>query len=668
MQALLKLVQAKDDAKRLLDHCTSHGIKLVNREHGVELTAEIVENGGFSLNHGGYGSKITLGTGKGFSSKWKMVTNDELLDSKKPFTNLTIFIHESVAPLKQIAMRAFIAKNGGVIGSDCEGELWIHTLKHKEVLASIPEKVVRVDLNAFLIAFPSAAKALEKSIDPEPTAKGGKNRKAKITPLQIAEFEEIKLLLSDDDLANVNVGLLRARELSEHLDHLLGDLKIKDGELSNAGLYRQLGRSTHRDFIVYNLLSMAADDSKAAWTRAAITSICLKHSSATPVLIGFDGLERLAITANTNGNLVDDSLRLETGFDNCSAFPFLVSLRTSIPLKGLSAPLLDDLCLQTDCFVEPENSAIPARVRSLSLHDIPSLHDLGFLNGNKTIQRIHVANCPSLRDISALESLPALTHALIEAEIETPPSAWPEKFIHLEAEKWTSESLGKLPPGLMHLTLGACTGIKNLKCLEHCKAPFTDHSLGSNLTNREKIVNTRTDKDGSYIYLSYESGDSCWGVAPAGHLNLSGCQGIASIDGLFKGCGLKQIGLPSHAIDVSALAEMPDVSVVVGSVSEDVIQALSCLPKLRLKIADCYSLKDLKDLAFLEPIASNLVALDLTQVYMVRDVSSVVKMENLEELKIDGRSENPAMAQLKKSRLTSRGQIDAFRLKFMAGG
>jgi hypothetical protein len=44
-----------------------------------------------------------------------------------------------------------------------------------------------------------------------------------------------------------------------------------------------------------------------------------------------------------------------------------------------------------------------------------------------------------------------------------------------------------------------------------------------------------------------------------------------------------------------------------------------------------------------------------------------MNMEKLAELKIDGRSENPAMIQLKKSRFTSKGQIDALRLKFMAG-
>lgn len=109
---------------------------------------------------------------------------------------------------------------------------------------------------------------------------------------------------------------------------------------------------------------------------------------------------------------------------------------------------------------------------------------------------------------------------------------------------------------------------------------------------------------------------------------------------------------------------MAEVTVVIGKRSEDIIQSLSCLPRLRLKIANC---KSLKDLEFLKPLLSNLVALDLTQVYTVKDVSAVIKMENLAELKIDGRSDNPAMAQLKKSRFTSKGQIDTFRLKFMAG-
>ena len=671
MHALLKLVQSKDDIKRLLDLFEARDIQLANREHGEALTADVVENGGFSVNYGGYGRKITLGTSKSFASKWEAITYEELFDSKNPFANVTVFLHESVPQLERDAVGAFVTKNGGVINPDSKADLWIHALKAREASTAIPEKVVRADLNAVLEAFPRAAKALEKTMEDSPPTKGGRAKKVKITPEQIAAFEEITALLADKDLAKVNEGLRRARDLSEHLDRILDGLKVNDGELSEAGLYRQLGRESHRDFVIYNLLSMASADSKAGRARACIINIHLRSAKILPVLKGFDALEALTLTLSRSeqggaiASLIDREFSLEMGFASCSEFPSLLYLHTTLPLQSLAAPILEELILASDSTVPLEADGIAPSVTRLSLRDIPSLSNLTFLAGNKTIQRIHIADCPALRDISALATLPALTHAVIKAEIEIPPTTWPESLVHLEAERWVCESLGQLPPGLTHFSLGACTGIKNIVCIEHCQAPFTDHSLGINVTNREKIADTKLDKDGDNLWLDFESGDySRVGVAPAGHLSLGGCQSIASLDGLVSGCGLKQIRLPSHPIDVSALTAMPEVTVVIGKRSEDIIQSLSCLPKLRLKIANCDSLKDLK---FLEPLFSNLVALDLTQVYTVKDVSAVIKMENLAELKIDGRSDNPAMAQLKKSRFTSKGQIDTFRLKFMAG-
>jgi hypothetical protein len=326
--------------------------------------------------------------------------------------------------------------------------------------------------------------------------------------------------------------------------------------------------------------------------------------------------------------------------------------------------MLDELVLRSECFDNLKSSDIPASATRLSLLDIPSLSNLEFLAGHKSIQRIYIADCPALRDISALASLPALTHAVIKAEIETPPAIWPESLVHLEAEGWVCEVLGQLPSCLTHFSIDACTSIKNLLCIEHCTAPFTDHALGINVTNREKIVNVRTSKKSENVWFDFESGNySSLGVLPAGHLRLGDCPSLVSLEGLTSRCGLKQIHLPSHPIDVSSLKDVPEAIVVIGKRSENVIKSLSCLPRLRLRI----HYKSLDDLEFLEPLYHTLVALDLTQVCSVKDVSAVIKMENLAELKIDGRSDNPAMAQLKKSRFTSKGQIDAFRLKFMAG-
>lgn len=662
MQALLKLVNSKDDARRLLALCTSRGIQLASKQHGEELTEQIVENGGFSVSHGSYGSKITLGTGKGFASKWKPITNEQLFDAKKPFANLTVAFHESVPHLVHEAVGAFIAKNGGFLSTDGSADLWIHELKAKDALIAIPEEAARTDLNTLLDAFPRAAKVLEKAKESMPAAQSGKPKKAKITPEQIATFEEIKLLFSEEDFTKVNEGLLRAQELPEHLDHLLSGLKIKDGEISEAGLYRQLGWKSHRDFIIYNLLSMAPHDSKAAKIRSQITKI---QVSPPPVLKGFDSLETLKVSTHEDGHLISDNFKLESGFTNCSELPSLLSLDTSVPIDGLIAPILERLTLRSERCASVKASDIPPSVSRLSLCEIPALSDMGMLKGNQSVQRIYISNCPNLRDISAASTLTALTHAVIKAEIDTPPSEWPVSLIHLEAEKWTSDSLGRLPVSLKHFSLGACTGIRNLKCIEHCKVPFSEHSLGENVTSGEEIINVRSDKTGDFVYFDFASGNSSSSRArPAGYLSLGGCQDIVSLEGIHYDCGLKQIRLPSHPIDVTPLADMPEVIVIIGKRSEAIIQSLRCLPKLRLQISNCDSLKDLE---FLTPLLSNLVALDLSKVYTVRDISAVIKMENLAQLKINGRAKNPAMTQLKKSRFTTKSQIDAMKLKFMAG-
>ena len=665
MNALLKLVQTKDDAKRLLALCNSRDICLANKEHGEELTEQVVENGGFSVSHGSYGSKITLGTGKSFAAKWKPITKEELFDVKKPFVNLTVAFHVSVPQQERECIGVFIAKNGGVLSTDGLADLWIHALKAKDVLPAIPEQAARTDLNSLLNAFPRAAKALEKLQEPLPVAKGGKAKKAKITPEEIAAFEEIKQLLSEDDLAKVNEGLLRARELSDHLDYILSGLKIKDGEISDAGLYRQLGRKSHRDFIVCNLLSMASEDSKAAMFRSQIAKL---RVSPPPVLKGFDGLESLTVVAHEGDHLINNDLRLEDGFKQCSEFPSLLSLSTSIPLDGLVAPSLENLTLRSDPFAPPRDAHIPSSVTRLALINNPTLSDLGMLKGNKSIQRFYISDCPALRDISILSTLPVLTHAVIKAEVKVPPSKWPDTLIHLEAEGWMTETLGNLSAGLTHLSLRACSEIKNLKFLENCLIPFANHALGLSVLRREKIVDVKYSQDRDWVSLIFDSGDRVGSYRPAGYLNLAGCQAITSLDGLHNRCGLKEIWLPAIPIDVSTLSCLPEVTVAIFKPKQDtdgaLVQSLTCLPELRLKIGKCDVLESLD---FLEPLFSSLVALDLSQVWEVNDASSVFKMQKLAEFKINGHSDNPAMTLFKKSRFTSKSQIDALKLKFMAG-
>lgn len=768
MHALLKLVQSKDDIKRLLEHFEARDIQLANREHGEALTADVVENGGFSVNYGGYGRKITLGKGKSFASKWEAITHEELFDSKKPFANVTVFLHESVPQLERDAVGAFVTKNGGVINPDSKADLWIHALNAREASTAITEEVVRADLNAVLEAFPRAAKALEKSLESAPTDKGGVAKKTKITPEQIAAFEEITALLADKDLAKINEGLRRARDLSEHLDRILDGLKVNDGELSEAGLYRQLGRESHRDFVIFNLLSMASDCSKAAELRASITKISIGNfgrSTLLPIIRGFDAVETLALVAvNTDkkylsSDLIDEEFKIAKNFRSSPAMPSLKHLATSLSLQGLRAPRLKSLSLLYGADRHLSTGDIPTTVQQILFSEMSSLHDLSCLVDNDSIQRLWIDSCNELTDCSALATLSKLSHAVVKAPISIPPPAWPKSLIHLEIKGWNSVELGSLPLGLRHLSVGACKHLRDLASIEHCKEPFMDHALGSDLFLNENVVSSKADYHytGELVWHQFESGNHGSAVSAAGYLDLSECSNLVSLNGIMRGMKLREIRLPSHELDVSALASIKEIIISVdlaipiaappGNASEyrivftglgeasliDLIKALkhsmeigvvqakslienipqviwtggckkygeaivssiaevggiaqmisddhgshkndnswasslistiSPLPVLRLKIREC---EELDDLGFLEPLYLKIISLDLGQVKKINNVLGILKMNNLESLKIKGSSDNPAMTQLKKSRFTSKGQIDALKLKFMAG-
>lgn len=555
-----------------------------------------------------------------------------------------------------------------------------------------------------------------------------------LSPEHIATFKEIRRLFMDKDLAIVNEGLLKARALSEHLDYLLGGLTVRDGKLANS-IYQRLGRRPYHEFIVFSLLSMAHENTKASKIRSAIRILPENFfpKALYPVLKGFDGLEQLCVSGAGHADVVSDDMKLDNGgFTHCTEFPSLKTLKTSIPLTGLKAPKLDHLILDSDHFCELKSTDIPASVTRLSLRNISSLTDLDFLAENKAIQRIHVFCCTSLRDISALATLCGLTHAVIEAGIDTPPSVWPESLLHLEARGWACPSIGTLPHGLKHFSLAACTGINNLECIQDCIDPFIDNAIGISATyndyefeecsvdgksiawlkNPPRGYGPRSDTE-TVAYMHLRCNDRYelevkWShdVSPAGYLSLEGCRNITSLDGLPIGCSLKRILLPSHPIDVSALMPLQGYIVAVSPAaipfetllqtdpflelprafcaqSDEFIQSLSCLHELRLMIARGYIEGEvirgdqieqgmvpvpvsLINLDFLEPLYSELVSLDLSEISSVKDITALINMEKLAEFKIS-MHDDEFMAQYKRSAFMTKNQIDSLRLRLLAG-
>ena len=70
MNALLKLIKTSEDAHKLLKICEKNKCKILHINHGLELNSNIINEGGFSKNFGGYGSYSKLGIGDNFYKKW----------------------------------------------------------------------------------------------------------------------------------------------------------------------------------------------------------------------------------------------------------------------------------------------------------------------------------------------------------------------------------------------------------------------------------------------------------------------------------------------------------------------------------------------------------------------------------------------------------------------
>ena len=91
MKALLKIINTRDDASRLLKICDENNVKVLHKKHLKKLSKEIIQEGGFSTNFGGYGSYSNLGLGDSFHSKWHL---DGTI--KKQFSNVRVCFEDSI--------------------------------------------------------------------------------------------------------------------------------------------------------------------------------------------------------------------------------------------------------------------------------------------------------------------------------------------------------------------------------------------------------------------------------------------------------------------------------------------------------------------------------------------------------------------------------------------
>ena len=126
MKALFKLINTNDDANKLLKICKKNSYKILHKKHGQELNKNIISEGGFSINFGGYGSFSNLGLGDNFHTKWELETSD-----KKQFSKVLVSLDKSIDKELVKKISTFIEKNEGEIVSQEKCNLLVKNEKRK---------------------------------------------------------------------------------------------------------------------------------------------------------------------------------------------------------------------------------------------------------------------------------------------------------------------------------------------------------------------------------------------------------------------------------------------------------------------------------------------------------------------------------------------------------
>lgn len=667
MHALLRLVNSQEDAKRVLREFASKGITLASVMHDEILTEEIISSDGYVEEHGRHGNKDTLAYGKEFNDKWQPRESNGSVSTQKQFSSLSVHIDGSVGVELSKAISLFVQANGGEVSDIYQANICIFDADSATPTGEMRENCIQVTTTAFLIAFPAAARKLQGHQSDACSTSSEGNSAETVMLDKGSIVDDIKTLLADQDLMTVEKGLGMAQDLPDLIDSLLGGIRIRNGEITLTGLNRELAGSKHRLYSIYNLFSMAPATSKAAKTRASIQYLKVS-GHALPLLRGYDNAKEISLLNYSEENGEHANARtprhcLGIDFTKCTPFPALGKLvcHSAVQsLEGLIAPQLSSLTLRwTDNSPAELKGFLPSSLKRLCVIGLHGRLALDLLSSKDRLERLHIESGEDL-DASPLSAFQSLTHVSILAPVERAPSSWPSSLLYLNAGGWLVKSIGKLPSSLLHISVANCRYLRDLQDISDCLTPFEIPYMGRDVTE---------DEDG---------------LKESGFFSLVGCDSLETLDGIQYCKGLKILALPQQPINISAIKDMeelealvmPDqepqpwmvdsfsnITFILPRAKSKYLKGLSGIPRLKLRI-DCTVIDTL---ASFKPVFSNLVSLDLSKVETVRDVSAILSMNQLENLSINGRSGNPAMSILKRSRFSSKRQIDALRMQMLAG-
>jgi len=394
MNALFKLIKTSEDAHKLLKICEKNKCKILHNNHGVELNSNIINEGGFSKNFGGYGSYSKLGIGDNFYKKWGLK-----YPLPKNFSKVMASFEESIDNELVSKISNFISKNGGKIVHKDKCNLLI---KNKNSSKKIEEKYAEgyiiTYLDEFLRIFPSI------------------NLKPKKNTKKLSA--DVRLNIKNLQKRDLNIIEKTIKELQTTpnlIDDILNDVKVNiDGEIERGKDFKGTKPSlSYSDLGLLNLLSISKDNSKGCELRNSIKKLDLAVQEI-PVLNGFDSLEHLTITINNKNELIKKDLTSFGEFRNLKKLIIKVDspLRPRYGTKkvviqsldGLKAPKLEFL-EANDLGLSNINSLITCKeLLILSLDQNNNLEDISPLINNEKLQILYL-NETSIETLNPLKNI-----------------------------------------------------------------------------------------------------------------------------------------------------------------------------------------------------------------------------------------------------------------------
>lgn len=425
MRALLDLMTSVEDARALVRVVRKLNGVVTHKTHDRELDDEIISDGGFTTNFGGYGSRSRLNLGNKFSGSWKISKVE--IPNGRPFSFLKVFFQGNSWVLSIETMKATIAKLGGVVVDRAEEAHVIFLSNEETGVKSLDKLFVSESVLQRLAAFSPA-----------------KKEKKKVAVPLSGDAVSIWKLLSSRDRSSIDQGIALAAALPEEIEQILSTCEVSEsGDLIRGPRFSSTGPAQRfLDIALLGLLSVAPDGTHASSLRSKVQNLSLTLGGI-PLLKGFTALQVLDIKLAAGAK--------STNLKNLGELPSLLRLailaegdtyrRAMVTLKstdGLVAPKLESLSLvalnleqlnqltdfkalkKIDLSENPELKEIVGE--SSILHDVESINfskckkikSLQVFSSCEKISRVNLKDCFNLEDLDFLSLSKAYEQLIID--------------------------------------------------------------------------------------------------------------------------------------------------------------------------------------------------------------------------------------------------------------